>query len=58
MSMPPTVDTQLDAEEESEVWSAFAAYCANDFDISDEHRGEQALAFFVKTRRRLCEMLD
>lgn len=50
---------RLDNEEESEVWSAFAQYCANEEGITlDDKEGERVLAFFVRMRRRLCEMLD
>lgn len=50
---------RLDHEEESEVWDAFAKYCANEEGITlDDKEGERVLAFFVKMRRRLCEMLD
>lgn len=49
---------ELDTEEESEVWAAFAAYCANDFDIEDLSHGERALDFFIAMRRRLCAKLD
>ncbi len=59
--VPPMVDdTPLDAEEEGEVWSAFARYCAtlNLATLTSQVEAERALDFFVKMRRKLCNMLE
>lgn len=57
---PPTVEVELDAEEESEVWRAFARYCATlNLDTqTSQAEAERALDFFVKMRRKLCNMLE